>query len=118
MNQKETLVYNELASRLTNYSELTIWLSHNYDKEYWLPILDKEQERINAIKKWAKTLPWSMVRHYYLSWIRWYYQPGLWAAKIELYFQFTKRGMDRYYRAEKKRRDAITAFSGDIPRPK
>lgn len=117
MNPTETMVYRELESKLKNYSWLTIWLSHNYDKAYWIPILDREQAKINEIKRWARTLPWGRVRHYYLTWLRWYYQPDLRSARFELRWQFERRSMDRYHRQQERRQLAIANFKGNIPRP-
>lgn len=63
-------VYHALEERIgRTLNDLTVWLSHNYDPEYWEPIFTEREKRLSEIRAWAKSLPHSPVRSEYLQWL-------------------------------------------------
>jgi len=100
-------------------NDLTVWLSHNYDPSYWNPRFDKQQEAINKVREWAKTLADPCVRKHYNQWLTYYYQVGLDDARKELRTHATEREQaefnaegerNRKYREHREKSNPIPSF--------
>jgi len=109
-------VMNVLQKRLEHYTDLSVWISGNYDPAQWKPIFDKMQGEINAIREWANNLPRGDVRNEYLSWLDYYYERGLLAARRELVTQEKKRHHEMADREQDNRYHAVSE-SGPIAEP-
>lgn len=94
------MVYHELEIRLNHYTDLGVWLSRNYNAADWEPAFRKEQETIDGIRLWAKTLPRGSVRSEYLRWLEYYYQWGLDEARKELKNKTQLHEMEQYYTSQ------------------
>jgi hypothetical protein len=77
--------------------------------------LDREQRKIDAITKWAKSLPWGPVRQEYLEMLEYYFQFHLNYARREFRALKRKRntGDDPFVAVIKYR----TVADGMIPKP-
>ncbi len=94
--QVDTKVMRVLMGKLRHTTDLDVWLSHNYDSGHWLPILDAQQKKIDAIRDWAHTLPRGAARSSYFSWLTYYFEWGLKEARKELNDQSIRRSQEQY----------------------
>lgn len=108
-------VLHVLQGKLRHLSELEVWLSHNYDKNYWNAIFDSEQAKINQIRAWARELPDRQIRHSYLEWLDYYFEVGLRDARKELEYQGTRRSHEVY----RKQQDQVhlATLTKEVPEP-
>lgn len=90
-------VYCALNQRLLRqYNDGYVWLSGNYDPNYWKPVFDKAQSEIDAVRSWAKTLEDVEIRDHYIEWLTYYYQYGLDDAREEIRTQKKRREMNDF----------------------
>ena len=89
-----------------DYLYLDVWLSGDYDPTYWEPKFQKEQDGIEKVRTWAKTLPLCPLRSEYLSWMD-FYQDRLNEARSELKNKTVKKRQDEYSR-EREQTDQRT----------
>lgn len=102
------------------HTYLEVWLSRNYDPTYWRPQFDDEQHRIDAIRKWAETLPPGCVRDDYNQWLDYYWEPDLHQAEDEVRTHKTQKEMAEFYRRNAEEGHAARVLENDddkIPIP-
>lgn len=108
-------VLHVLQARLRHLGALDIWMSHNYDQNYWVPILDAEQTKIDSIRAWARNQSDRAIRHSYLQWLDYYFEIALRDARKELETQTILRNHRVY--DKKQNRIHVAALEKIVPEP-
>jgi hypothetical protein len=88
---------------IPNY--LGIWLSGNYDNEYWNPEFQRWQQELTKCREWAERLQDHCLRNAYIHWLD-YYQHELDSAKNELMTKNEKQEMDSFREKNERERKA------------
>lgn len=111
-----------LSAMYSDFSDtpnyLTVWLNHSYDSEYWNPIFDRWQNKIDHTRKWAKSIDDRCTRNSYLGWLD-YYQHELNSARNELRTQAERKEMEEYDRQRSSERKQANeyAIKHGVPKP-
>ena len=93
---------------------LDVWISHNYTMEYWQPRIACQQDLIDQLREWNKTVKDPCLRSGHEHWLT-FYQRELDSAIDELHTQKQKKEMDAYdanWAAEAK---AAADYKADHP---
>lgn len=114
---KYHIVLNDTLQKFPQYDYLSVWLSHDYNKNYWMPKFAEEQTAIDRIRAWSLTLSDSCFIKNYATWLD-YYQHELDSAKDELRTQKEKKNMDEYDRQNKQLGTYVDNYSRTNPSPK
>lgn len=110
----DSAVLSALYPRLHRYSDLDVWLSHNYDPAYWGERLDGASLEIKRIREWASTLPDPAVRSAYIGWLD-YYDGGIAEAWREVKTQKTRREQEVFRNRTRCLRERSLACQ--VPKP-
>lgn len=86
-------------------NHLDVWLSHNYEAEYWNPQFDRWQKELTHCRTWAEKLEDRCLRSAYLHWLD-YYERELDSARKELRTKAEKKEMDEYDARNERERQA------------
>ena len=103
---------------ISNY--LDVWLSQNYTGEYWNPILQKQQNKLDGLRAWANGIPDRCARDAYLGWIN-YCQNQLDGAREELRTRSLENEHQRYDKERAAEQNRVRKYSeqvdGAFPNP-
>lgn len=112
------LVLTETDRKFPQYNYLDVWLSHNYDPDFWNPKFAAEQTEIDRLRSWSKGLNDRCFRSAYADWLD-YYQNDLDSAKKELKSQSTKSEMDAFDQDLRRERESRRLYKEqhEVPVP-
>ena len=104
-----------ILNQVPNY--LNIWMNGNYSIDYWKPILEAWQTKIDDLRQWTKSLGW-LDRRAYNGWLD-FYQNNLNSAWSELRTQKEKKHMAKYQLNRLKEEERKRKFldNGKFPEP-
>jgi hypothetical protein len=107
-----------LSRTISNY--LDVWLSNSYSADYWGPLLEGQQGRLDSLRTWANGIPDRCARKAYLGWID-FYQGKLDSAREELRTHATEKRQNainqRIRDEQESKKKYAEQVDGAFPRP-